>query len=114
MKFLKVGYSRTFPLEQFGNEKPFVEVEVGEGESPMDALASAKKLVYEFHEQTLAELKAKHETQVTKTPTSKLTVVDEINKCTSIEELHQWRLFSETSKDPLIRAAYRKKLTELI
>lgn len=112
MRFTKVGYSRTFPLEQFGNEKPFVEIELEKGESPMDALNECKKLVHEFHQQTLAELKSKQEVQVSK-PATKVTVFDEIANCKTIEELKGWELFANSSKNEDVKLAYSNKLKQL-
>ena len=113
MKYLKVGYSRTFPLEQFGNEKPFIEIEVEEGENPLEVFAKAKELVHQFHEQTLAEMKAKSEVQVGKVQVNKLTVFEEIDKCTSIKELKQWELFAFTTKTPNVEEYYKNKLKQL-
>lgn len=114
MKFLKVGYSRTFPLEQFGNEKPFVEIEIGEGESPMDALNEAKKLVHEFHQQTLAEMEARATVQIQSSKhVTKVTVFDEIANCKTVEELKGWELFAKSSKNIDVRLAYENKLKQL-
>ena len=114
MKFLKVGYSRTFPLEQFGNEKPFVEIEIGEGESPMDALNEAKKLVHEFHQQTLAEMEAKATVQVTKPLDSNMAAIEKMNSCKTMDELSEWKLFAENSKMPIVKSTYQNKFKQLL
>ena len=113
MKYLKVGYSRTFPLEQFGNEKPFIEIEVEDGENPLEVFAKAKELVHQFHEQTLAEMKAKSEVQVSKPQPNKLTAIDEINNCETMDKLEEWTLFARASKDPKVMEAYQTKIKQL-
>lgn len=112
MKYLKVGYSRTFPLEQFGNEKPFIEIEVEEGENPLEVFAKAKEIVHQFHEQTLAEMKAKSEIQVSK-PVTKITVFDEMANCQTVDELKGWELFANSSKNIDVKLAYQNKLKQL-
>jgi hypothetical protein len=113
MKYLKVGYSRTFPLEQFGNEKPFIEIEVEEGENPLEVFAKAKELVHQFHEQTLAEMKAKSEMQVDKKETQNQTAFQWIQNCKTLDELKQWELFAASTKNPKIKESYQEKLKQL-
>lgn len=113
MRFTKIAYSRTFPLEQFGNHKPFVEIELSENESPLFALNEAKKLVDEFHQQIVSELEARNTVQVTKPQVNKLTVFDEIAKCNTLEELKGWELFANSSKSEDVKLAYSNKLKQL-
>ena len=113
MRFTKVGYSRTFPLEQFGNEKPFVEIELEEGESPMYALNECKKLVHEFHQQTLAELEAKSTLQVRKTVDDDTDAIKQMNDCNDLKTLIQWNVFVSNSKNPLVKSAYQNKFKSL-
>lgn len=114
MKFLKVGYSRTFPLEQFGNHKPFVEVEVEIGDNPMEVLKSCQTFIQQFHEQALAEMEASKTTQIqTSKPVTKVTVFDEIANCKTIDELKGWELFAKSSKNVDVKLAYENKLKQL-
>lgn len=113
MRFLKVGYSRTFPLEQFGNHKPFVEVEIEIGDNPMEVLESCKTFIEQFHKQTIAELEARNTVQVTKPQVNKLTVFDEIAKCNTLEELKGWELFANSSKNEDVKLSYSNKLKQL-
>ena len=114
MKFLKVGYARTFPLEQFGNHKPFVEVEIEIGDNPMEVLKSCKTFIEQFHQETIAEMEAKATVQIQKSkPVTKVTVFDEIANCKTLDELKGWELFSNSSKNEDVKLAYQKKLKEL-
>lgn len=113
MRFLKVGYSRTFPLEQFGNHKPFVEVEIEIGDNPMEVLESCKTFIEQFHKKTIAELEAKNTVQVTKLQVNKLTVFDEIANCKTLDELKGWELFANSSKSEDVKLAYSNKLKQL-
>lgn len=111
MKFLKVGYSRTFPLEQFGNHKPFVEVEIEIGDNPMEVLKSCKTFIEQFHQQTLSEIEAKSTVQVSK-PVTKVTVFDEIANCKTLDELKGWELFANSSKNVDVKLAYQNRLKQ--
>ena len=113
MRFLKVGYSRTFPLEQFGNHKPFVEVEIEIGDNPMEVLESCKTFIEQFHKKTIAELEAKSTVQIqTSKPVTKVTVFDEIANCKTIDELKGWELFANSSKSEDVKLAYSNKLKQ--
>jgi len=51
MRFTQVSYQKTFNLGSYQSERIGVELELSEGESPKEALDTAKQLVEEYHKE---------------------------------------------------------------
>lgn len=106
MKFTKVSYSKTYPLQQFSNEKPFVEIELQDGENPLEALKEAKKLLDEFHNLNISQEDEKQVTLIPKEKNNKETIKQRIDECRNRQELEEWNYFVSTKGNEDLKMYY--------
>lgn len=110
MKFTKIAYSRTFPMEQYANEKPFVEIELQEGESPLHALQEAKRFVEEFHELNIKEREAKNVKDISEElPKSHKGIIEQILSCKTMPELREWEIYVNSKNGQPLKGIYEQR-----
>lgn len=51
MKPITVNYQKVFPLAPYVNERIGVDIQLDDGDSPLEALAKAKEMVEQFHQE---------------------------------------------------------------
>jgi len=105
MKYIKAGYNRKFPMEQFGNENPYVEIEIEDGDDPLAVLQEAKNLLYKFHEQSVKQDEEKQVVDISggiKTTRGSFTqsIKKDIDKETTLEGLNTFDVLVNGTKNP--------------
>ena len=98
-------------MEQYANEKPFVEMELQEGEDALFALQEAKRLVEEFHALNVRQEEEKRVIKVDKPISSSMEY--NISICKTIEQLKEWEIMANSKGREALKAAYEEKLKEL-
>jgi len=133
MKFTQVSYQKTFNLGSYQSERIGVEIELSEGESPKEALDTAKQLVEEYHkenikvaEPTTGEIYLENEIKVNigevlydfpkdKTPPpppkQNPTISEQIASCTDIKILESYKLI--VKKNPDLQEVYNQTMDKL-
>ncbi len=119
MKIEKISYQKLFPLGAFINEKIGVEMQLDEGDNPVQVLNEAKKLVEKYHIDTNPQMYIDDVPQISTTttidqvqPLTKVaSLIQQINSCEEIKVLESYKLIVKT--DPDLQRAYDKKLKQL-
>ena len=116
MRFNAVSYSRIYPMGMYANEKISVEVIVNELEDPKKALAEAKRLCDEFHQENLKTYQEKQEEPIEEIKTQSPKTIAERTKeflsgCKTKEELKAWHLMCKNN--PELLNVYNEKFNQL-
>lgn len=112
-----INYQKTFNLGNYSSERIGVEISINAGDDAKEALETAKKLVEEFHKESLKpaiQQVYEEPIQVIKTQ-SPQTVAEKtkafIDNCNTAEQLKAWRLMCKNKPD--LEEYYNKKLKSL-
>jgi len=124
MQIILVTYTKTFNLGNYSSEKIGVEIAINEGEDAKEALSTAKQLVEEYHQQSMAtygyglpsndiitnpntfttEPLPIIQTSVHQPEVREQTLEEQIRSCTDITVLKAYQLL--VKKDPILQKAY--------
>jgi hypothetical protein len=114
MKYIKAGYNRKFPMEQFGNENPYVEIEIEDGDDPLAVLQEAKNLLYKFHEQSVKQDEAKNVKDISQElPKSQKGVIEQILGCKTEKELSEWDIYVNSKSGEPLKGIYEQRKMQL-
>ena len=125
MRFTQVSYQKTFNLGSYQSERIGVELELSEGESPKEALDTAKQLVEEYHKENnkglvLSEILPISTSNIhddekgvkfTQPPPSKQSISEQITSCTDIKILESYKLI--VKKNPELQNVYNETMDYL-
>lgn len=125
MKPITVNYQKVFQLAPYVNERIGVDMQLDDGDSPLEALAKAKDLVEKFHRDGTGSSISATTTPETPAPTPipivkaekqskeqiEATIIAEIYSCTDIDKLESYSIFAKTY--PGAKAAYDEMYQKL-
>lgn len=119
MKIEKISYQKLFPLGAFINEKIGVEMQLDEGDNPLQVLNEAKKLVEKYHIDTNPQMYIDDAPQISTSlpieevqPLTKVaSLIQQINSCEEMKVLESYKFI--VKNDTALQKAYDKKLKQL-
>ena len=110
-----ITYRKTFNLGNFTSESIGVEMELNEGDNPVEALDACSQLVNEYHQKTIADLE-EYRGVITKTIPDvqdikiEKTIIQEMEECSTYAEIQSFRFTVKGEEEKVI---YERKLSEL-
>jgi hypothetical protein len=120
MKITKVTYQASYVTGPYLQHRIGFEAEIdgGNGEDEMKALATLKELadafdkqVNNFEERMVVDTFIDKEIEVSRPSDTKSALIADVKSCKEIKVLETYRLLAK--KDPEIQAAYEAKMDEL-
>lgn len=120
MKIEKVFYSKKFPYAPFLNEDIGFEISLSEGENPIEALNTLKKMAEKYHRDTnpqlfINEVPDKPVIAENKTNGKPLTrtgaIIHDIGTCKELKVLESYKLIAKNN--PEIQQAYDSQFKKL-